>query len=153
MYLIPKDLEVNYAFPEINFMGWTLQVFISDLATLIGIPLMATFGLSNDVINLVPNIPIFLGISCVVIALFCVYLTIFPSPVPLTRNYKRFVIWMNRPKGTYLAPPSQDIMNLTFKEQEEDLSCEIAPKSLKWYHKLHHKFLKPKQGMLSKSLK
>lgn len=101
MYLIPKDLEVNYAFPEVNFLGWTFQIFISDLATLIGIPLMATFGLSTDIINLIPNIPIFLGMACVVIALFCVYLTIFPSPVPLTRNCKRFVIWMNRPKGTY----------------------------------------------------
>ncbi len=123
MYVIPKDLEMKFAFPEFTISQWTFQILVQDIVSLLTLPLIIPYALS--MYNIIPDF-LWLKLLCgCVVFIFTFYLVVWACPTPKLKNYDRLIIWLKRPKRTYSAPitGSQELINLLdyYPSQEVNL--------------------------------
>lgn len=112
MYVIPKDLEMKLAFPEFTIFQKTFQILMQDIVSLIALPLIVPYALA--MYNIIPDFA-WLKLLCgFIVFVFTFYLVVWACPTPKLKNYDRLILWLKRPKKTYVAPftGSQGLINL-----------------------------------------
>lgn len=122
MYVIPKDLEIKLAFPEFTISKWTFQILVQDIVSLITLPLIVPYALA--MYNIIPDFSWLKFLCGFVVFIFTFYLVVWACPTPKLKNYDRLMIWLKRPKKTYLAPAtgSHGLINILDLYHSEEVN-------------------------------